>query len=114
MIIILIRIAVFALIFWFISRLIRTIKMSLAAHTKNNLGNSGQPFSTPPQETPYQVLGISPEASMEDIKAAYKKALFEYHPDKVTHLGLDIKQVAKDKTEKIMAAYQQILRSHPQ
>jgi DnaJ-class molecular chaperone len=29
----------------------------------------------------YQILGISPEASQEDIKAAFRKLAFQYHPD---------------------------------
>lgn len=31
---------------------------------------------------PYEVLGISPVASLDDIKAAYRKAARLYHPDR--------------------------------
>jgi len=31
---------------------------------------------------PYQILDVSPEASQEDIKKAYKKKVFQTHPDK--------------------------------
>lgn len=32
-------------------------------------------------ETPYSILGIQPGASFADIKRAYRKAVFQVHPD---------------------------------
>ena len=39
------------------------------------------------QMDPYTLLEISPGASPEQIKAAYRHAVSRYHPDKVAHLG---------------------------
>ena len=36
----------------------------------------------------YAVLGVSPEASPEDIKAAYKAAILQHHPDKQSQVRL--------------------------
>ena len=31
---------------------------------------------------PYKVLGVSPEATDEEIKSAYRQLVRKYHPDK--------------------------------
>lgn len=56
----------------------------------------------------YSILGISPNASEDEIKKAYKKMAVEYHPDKVSYLGEDVQKSAKEKFQKISAAYEAI------
>lgn len=36
----------------------------------------------PLNRTPYEVLGISERASLEEIRTAYKRLVFLYHPDR--------------------------------
>lgn len=54
----------------------------------------------------YEVLGLQPGASMEEIKRAYRKLSMKYHPDKVGHLGEEFKKVAEEKMKEINVAYQ--------
>lgn len=54
----------------------------------------------------YEVLGLQPGASMEEIKKAYRKLSMKYHPDKVGHLGEEFKKVAEEKMKEINVAYQ--------
>ncbi|OAI02303.1 hypothetical protein A1353_16030 [Methylomonas methanica] len=53
----------------------------------------------------YLVLGLSADAIPLDIKAAYKKKISEYHPDRVGALGIKIKQIAEEETRQINIAY---------
>lgn len=56
----------------------------------------------------YSILGISSDATDDEIKKAYKKMAVEYHPDKVSYLGEDVQNSAKEKFQKISTAYESI------
>jgi DnaJ-class molecular chaperone len=53
-------------------------------------------------------LGIEPDATQTQIKSAYRKAMSEYHPDKVAHLGADLKELAARRTVEINEAYSKL------
>ncbi len=53
----------------------------------------------------YEVLGLEPGASQEEIKKAYRKLSMKYHPDKVRHLGEEFRIIAEKKMKEINAAY---------
>ncbi|TPQ29263.1 J domain-containing protein [Methylomonas sp. HW2-6] len=53
----------------------------------------------------FAILEVKPDAIPLDIRAAYKKKISEYHPDKVENLGAKIRQVAEEETRRINAAY---------
>lgn len=58
---------------------------------------------------PYKVLGVSPDASDDEIKAAYRRLAKQYHPD--LHPG---DKQAAEKMNEINAAYEQIKNPQPQ
>ena len=58
---------------------------------------------------PYKVLGVSPNASDDEIKAAYRRLAKKYHPD----LNPGDENAAK-KMNEINAAYDQIKNPQPQ
>lgn len=59
----------------------------------------------------FKILEISPDASNDEIKKAYRKMAMKYHPDKVTHLGDDVKKQAEEKFRKVQDAYENLKKS---
>lgn len=55
-------------------------------------------------EEAYKVLGVSPEATDDEVKRAYRKLALQYHPDKVATLGDDVRAAAEKKFKEIGAA----------
>jgi DnaJ like chaperone protein len=54
----------------------------------------------------YRILGVSEGATREQIVAAYKRRIAEYHPDKVAQMGIEIRELAEAKSKQINAAYE--------
>jgi len=62
---------------------------------------------------PYEVLGVKPGASSEKIHAAYREAVQKYHPDKVSHLGKELQELASEKFVEIQEAYDFLSGKNP-
>lgn len=68
-----------------------------------------KPLSKPSEQfDPFKVLEISPESSHREIDAQYRLLMSKYHPDKVNHLGDELKKLAHDKSLEIQRAYEMI------
>lgn len=59
-------------------------------------------------DSAYAVLEISPNATNDEVKAAYRKMAMKNHPDKVASLGPDVQKSAEQKFRKIQEAYETI------
>ncbi len=56
----------------------------------------------------YTILEIDPSASDTEVKKAYRKMASKYHPDKVSHLGEELKSLAEEKFKSVNDAYQSV------
>jgi len=56
----------------------------------------------------YTVLGISPSATDDEVRTAYRKMAMKNHPDKVATLGPDVQKAAAEKFRQVQDAYETI------
>lgn len=64
----------------------------------------------PSNDSNYKILEITPQATNDEVKKAYRKMAIKYHPDKVATLGEDIQKAAEEKFKAISQAYEAICR----
>jgi hypothetical protein len=67
------------------------------------------PAATPTPD-PYDVLGISPEASNEEVEQAWRRRMQEYHPDRVANAAAELRELAGRRAREANAAWETIRR----
>lgn len=59
---------------------------------------------------PYEILGVKPGASQDEIKSAYRKLIKQYHPDQFGNNPL--KNLAEEKMIEINKAYDELAKNN--
>ncbi|NVJ51530.1 MAG: co-chaperone DjlA [Gammaproteobacteria bacterium] len=95
-----------------IERLIMMVRAQQSFHSGRQQHAHGGAESRADQlAQAYQVLDVKPEASLPEVKKAYRKLMAQHHPDKLVAKGLppEMIKVATEKTQEIKAAYETIV-----
>lgn len=59
-------------------------------------------------DSDFKILGLTSEATNDEIKKAYRKMAIKYHPDKVADMGEEYAQGAKEKFQQVQDAYENL------
>jgi DnaJ like chaperone protein len=93
----------------------RILEMVLGqAHFSSGQQQRGpRPTSVSDIEDAYRALGVSKDASNQEIKRAYRKLMSQYHPDKLMGQGVpeDMITVATEQAKEIQVAYD-LIKKH--
>ena len=98
-------------------RILSTIRAEYHFNRENNTASvktgTGRVVSvedTGNAEDAYAILNLSPKATNEEIKQAYRRLTSMHHPDKLVAKGLpeEMLKIAEDKTREIRLAYERI------
>lgn len=58
----------------------------------------------------FTILGVPEGATREQVTAAYKQKISQYHPDTVAQMGTEIRELAELKSKEINAAHDYAMR----
>jgi hypothetical protein len=61
------------------------------------------------KDGPWNILGLSPEASVQEIKKTFRRLALQFHPDRLSSLSVEQKQAAEECFITIRYAYRQAL-----
>lgn len=59
----------------------------------------------------HEVLGVPPDATLEQIRKAYEEKSAQYHPSRVADMGPEFEQTALRMTRRINDAYDEAVRA---
>jgi DnaJ like chaperone protein len=59
-------------------------------------------------ESDYKILGVSKDATDQEIKKAYRMLAIKHHPDKVAQMGEEFQKGAKEKFQQVQDAYEAV------
>ncbi|MCF7668498.1 MAG: DnaJ domain-containing protein [Verrucomicrobia bacterium] len=57
-----------------------------------------------------KVLQLEGDYTLKDIQSNYRRMVSEYHPDRVRHLGRDLRHLAEKRTRELNEAYEYLRR----
>lgn len=91
-------------------RIFSTIRAEYHFRRDRKAGSATRTEDSGNLEDAYAILNLSPRASDEEIKQAYRRLTSMHHPDKLVARGLpeEMLKIAEDKTREIRLAYERI------
>ena len=117
-----VRFILIVFVVYFFARTIQRVWLAYdpACSVRNGSRQRAAKRSTPASSTnqrrvddrsPWDVLGVAPGASIEEIRAAYQRQVMANHPDRVANMAQEFRDLAESRTKEINAAYSQLKRS---
>ncbi len=114
------RVGLIIFIGWIVAFLLRVMRKAAQRARPGTYTESQGPWGPDPRSpwnnpsqrhrSPHDVLGVRPGASREEVSAAYRRLVQQYHPDKVAELGPELRELAEQRMKEINAAYETLKR----
>jgi hypothetical protein len=88
---------------------LRSLFGVVAAGTSNEAADERPVMVNSTVRPLYELLGISPAASLDEIRRAYRKSMKQWHPDVFNGNSEAAAQAAEEKAKQIIAAYETLV-----
>jgi DnaJ domain len=78
------------------------------ARVASGNGHGFEPTGPVTQGEAYELLGASPGCTREELTAAYRRSILQWHPDKLETMAQELKDYATRRTARINEAYDRL------
>jgi hypothetical protein len=85
-------------------------KLRHARHTEYDWEEPEEVEDSSDQDNCWIILGVSPDASLNDIRRNYRRKILQYHPDRVAGLAPAVRELAETRSKRLNAAYAEAMR----
>jgi DnaJ like chaperone protein len=102
--------------FWVVGAILERFQKKPTETTPNSHPDAGpeQASEVKPQADPVEeacrVLQLNRPFTAEQLRAAYRQRMSQYHPDKVSNLGPELRELAESKSKEINRAFDLLAR----
>jgi preprotein translocase subunit Sec63 len=96
--------------FWLVSIVIDALR-SKTPPPEGTVNDGARSSERPREPAWFEVLGVQPTATINEIKIAYHERALQYHPDRVQGLGQEFQEIADRKMRELNLAYQAALQT---
>lgn len=76
--------------------------------SRSGSGSNANTYRSHSLDDDYKILEVAPSATDDEVKKAYRTLAKKYHPDRVAHLGDDMRKAAEEKFSRLGQAYDNI------
>ncbi|MCG5077492.1 J domain-containing protein [Paraburkholderia tagetis] len=100
--------------FWVVGAIIEQFQKKAPKAASSSSSNPGSGPEEPPRADPIEeacrVLQLNRPFTTEQLRAAYRQRMSQYHPDKVSSLGPEFRELAESKSKEINRAFDLLAR----
>lgn len=101
--------------FWVVGAILeqfqnKTRRQNSSSKAQSEQASGPDPLRVDPVEEACRVLQLSRPFTMKELQAAYRQRMSQYHPDKVSNLGPELRELAESKSKEINQAFDLLAR----
>jgi DnaJ-domain-containing protein 1 len=96
--------------FWVVGAILDRFQKKTRASSRPDFRSEPEPSRPDPIEEACRVLQLNRPFTTDELRAAYRQQMSQYHPDKVNSLAPEFRELAESKSKEINRAYEMLAR----
>lgn len=96
--------------FWVVGAILDHFQKKARASSRPDFRSEPEPARPDPIDEACRVLQLNRPFTTDELRTAYRQQMSQYHPDKVSSLAPEFRELAESKSKEINRAYEMLAR----